>query len=225
MANYRQCQADSKRTGERCKARAMSGKDVCYHHGGKSASGIGSATFKHGRYSDALPRGLRESHEAALKDEAYIELRDEVALLQARTHEVLGKLDATSGESASTWKELVRLWTKFQEVSEAKDTTSAGRILSMIGSMIEEGSGHSRFEAEAWDEIREMVRDRRQLAEAERKRITETQNSIRSDQALALVEVLVDTVRRHVHDRQVLAAISADISQFVLADPRELSAN
>lgn len=47
----RYCKAKSKRTGQRCHARAMRGQDVCYHHGGKSRRGIAHPNYKHGYYS------------------------------------------------------------------------------------------------------------------------------------------------------------------------------
>ena len=51
-----QCQAKSKRTGKRCRAFAMRGMRVCYHHGGKLGSKKAQrarllAVFKHGMYT------------------------------------------------------------------------------------------------------------------------------------------------------------------------------
>jgi hypothetical protein len=45
------CKARSKQTGERCKAWAAPGREVCRHHGGKTPRGLASPSFKHGLYS------------------------------------------------------------------------------------------------------------------------------------------------------------------------------
>lgn len=49
----RYCRATSKRTGQRCRARAMRGQDVCYHHGGASLRGIAHPNYRHGYYSQS----------------------------------------------------------------------------------------------------------------------------------------------------------------------------
>ena len=47
----RYCTATSKRTKQPCRARAMRGMTVCYHHGGCSLWGMAHPNFKHGFYS------------------------------------------------------------------------------------------------------------------------------------------------------------------------------
>lgn len=44
------CKATSKRTHQPCRARAMRGREVCYHHGGKSLRGFVHPNYKHGYY-------------------------------------------------------------------------------------------------------------------------------------------------------------------------------
>jgi hypothetical protein len=46
----RYCTATSKRTKQPCRARAMHGMTVCYHHGGRSLRGIAHPNYKHGFY-------------------------------------------------------------------------------------------------------------------------------------------------------------------------------
>lgn len=64
----------------------------CRIHGGATPSGIALPQFRTGRYSKALPGGLRERYEQALGDEELLSLRDEVALLDARIAETLDGL-------------------------------------------------------------------------------------------------------------------------------------
>ncbi|MBA3873881.1 MAG: hypothetical protein H0X30_32515 [Anaerolineae bacterium] len=46
----RYCTAMSKRTHQPCRARAMRGSEVCYHHGGRSRSGFAHPNYKYGFY-------------------------------------------------------------------------------------------------------------------------------------------------------------------------------
>lgn len=46
----RYCTATSKRTHQPCRARAMRGVGVCYHHGGKSLRGLAHPNHRHGYY-------------------------------------------------------------------------------------------------------------------------------------------------------------------------------
>jgi hypothetical protein len=58
------CKATSKRTKQPCRAAAMRGRAVCYHHGGRSRGPktedgrkrCGAAAFKHGRYTGERER-------------------------------------------------------------------------------------------------------------------------------------------------------------------------
>lgn len=207
----KQCTGTSKRTGGRCEGWALKGKDVCYHHGGASPSGAGSATFKHGRYSTLLPKGLKDRYEETLNDDHYAELRDEVALVDSRIGDVLSRMDL--GESGEGWLRLMKLWRQFEEVSEAKDTTTAGRILRMIGSVIEGGVE----EYAAWASVSKLVNQRRQLAESERKRMVEEHQMISTGELLVLVSQLTDIIMRHVPDRKARGAINSEIGTLISA--------
>ena len=61
----RQCSAKSKRTGKRCRANSMSGKRVCYHHGGMSpgAPKGNQNAFKHGRRTSKAIAERKEVNE------------------------------------------------------------------------------------------------------------------------------------------------------------------
>lgn len=69
-----QCTARSKRTGERCKAQAMKGKDKCRMHGG-------STPVKHGLYSKYTKGILADRIEELKNDPALTDLREHIALM------------------------------------------------------------------------------------------------------------------------------------------------
>jgi len=71
-----QCTAKSKRTGERCKAQAVRGKDKCRMHGG-------STPVKHGLYSKYTKGILADRIEELKNDPALTDLREHIALMTA----------------------------------------------------------------------------------------------------------------------------------------------
>ncbi len=89
----RQCEATSKRSGERCRKHAMRGRNVCLAHGGKTPRGAASPHFKTGRYSRSLPGRLVAAYEEALSDPRLLSLRDELALTDAMLMETLSQFD------------------------------------------------------------------------------------------------------------------------------------
>ena len=85
------CHAKSKTTGHQCKHPAITGKKVCYHHGG--AKGSGSAlkkgdciAFKHGLYSDLLTGEDIRLYKILRKQDATDpeSIKEEIALLRVK---------------------------------------------------------------------------------------------------------------------------------------------
>lgn len=95
-----QCKAKSKRSGQQCRRKAMIGKEVCMIHGGKSPRGMESPHFKTGRYSNDAPARLNARYLAGLEDPELTSLRDEIAMVDARTSDLL-KMASISGEHQS----------------------------------------------------------------------------------------------------------------------------
>ena len=203
-----QCKAKSKRSGVQCKNHAMIGKEVCRIHGGKSLSGLAAPAFKHGRQSKYLPARLMERYTEALDDPDLLALRDELALLDARLADVLGRVD--TGEAGRHWIGLAEAWRTVERSVNEVDRLQA---MADLGDLIEQGVA----DYAAWDEVLRLIEQRRRLAESERKRLVEMQQMITVDRVMTLVAVLVDVVRRHVTDRQALSKISEDLRLYLNA--------
>ena len=196
------CRAKSKRSQERCRRDAMIGTELCYMHSGTNVGSIATA-FKHGRYSKHLPTRLLSEFSAALNDPTWASLRSEVALVDARLAELLSQLD--TGESGALWKTLRRCWS---DVTDSRgDGVRMAAALSALGVAIESGSS----EAQRWVELRGVIDQRRTLVESERKRAVEMQQVITSEQAATLFAALTASLKRHVADRTILSAVSADL--------------
>src|SRR5512137_2855467 len=92
-AGQRRCQAWSRQENRQCTMYPMVGKEVCRMHGGKSAGGIASPLWKHGRQSKYLPARMRDAYNASLTDKELLELRGEIALVDARITDLLQRVD------------------------------------------------------------------------------------------------------------------------------------
>lgn len=203
-----QCTAKSKRSGERCKRGATPGRNVCHIHGGKSLAGPASPTFQTGRYSKLLPARLADRYQQARADTELLALRDEIALLDARLGDVLGTVD--TGESSKIWKELQAANSELQIAVAAKDNARVNRAVREISRLIDSGSA----DVEAWNDVYNLLDQRRRLVESERKRLVELQQYMTAEKAMTLLSVVLDTIQTHVTDRSILAAISADFRKL-----------
>ena len=72
-----QCQAKSKRTGERCRQPAVRGKNVCYYHGGAPGSG---RPVKHALYSKHVPTNWQAEYEYFKSDPQILSLQSDIAV-------------------------------------------------------------------------------------------------------------------------------------------------
>jgi hypothetical protein len=186
----------------------------CRFHGGMSLAGPAAPNFKTGRYSKYLPAKLLEQYHAAIADETLLELRHEIALVDVRIGEILGKVD--TGESGHVWHDLREALRAFVDALSRRDAQRMREPLQRMQDLVSRGAA----EYSAWDDVVELLEQRRKLVESERKRLVEMQQMMTNEQAMVLLAVVVDTIRKHVTDRQALAAISADITRLVVAQPR-----
>ena len=203
-----QCTAKSKRSGERCRQWAMHGMTVCYMHGGASHKSIGTPRLKHGRYSKYLPKGLLPRYEEQLDDAGLLGMRDEIALLDARTSDLLARL--TSGGTDNVWKMLAETWGTMTEAMAAGEPELVDECLRTVGELIRSGDSDRLV----WEELRDVMGQRKTLVESERQRLVQEKQVITVQQALIMVQFMLDSVRRNVSDRDALDAIAGDFARL-----------
>lgn len=206
------CQAH-KTNGDPCNAQAIRGKRVCRVHGGLTPSGLASPHYTHGRYSKALPARLAARYDEATTDPALLELRADVALLDARLADVLGRVD--TGESGALWTTLQNHRRDVLAAKRAGDSVAQAVALNALLETV--GQGHADYRA--WAEIGALLEQRRKLVESERKRLVEMQQTLTVEKAMLLIGAIGGIIKAHVDDRAILAKISADISALVAAEP------
>ena len=143
---YKLCGA-RKRDGQPCRAAAMkNGK--CRLHGGATPGGVASPHFRHGRrsrYLKLLSGDLRAGFRAALSDKQLLSLREEVALLTARTMQLLGRLRTQEGaEYEATWAELrtcIRdkgkvAAAEWKRLVDLKSVLTAEQAMTLVGQVV-----------------------------------------------------------------------------------------
>jgi len=98
------------RGGTPCRRPPLAGRKRCALHGGKSLVGVAHPAYRHGRrsrYLRNLAGVLKAGYRAALDDPELLSLREEVALLTARTVQLLDRLKGQEGAAyEATWAEL-----------------------------------------------------------------------------------------------------------------------
>src|SRR5689334_17481512 len=72
------------RKGRHCHVTALMACGRCRVHGGATPRGPAAGSYRSGRYSKVLRRGLKQSFDAAMADAELLSLRGEIAVLTAR---------------------------------------------------------------------------------------------------------------------------------------------
>lgn len=197
------------RSGEPCRQWAVRGRERCRMHGGKQPRGLAHPGTKTGRFSKDLPTRLLAQYEAALDDPDMIALHEELALVTAREGDLLGRVD--TGEAGAHWRGIRDALADFRRAQRRDDAPAAAAALREMERLTDLGIA----DYQAWAELFDTIEARRRLADTERRRLEAMQQVITTERAMLLVAALVDTVRRHVDDRQVLGAIGRDLARLV----------
>jgi hypothetical protein len=210
-----QCTATSKRNGERCEAWAMRSKEVCYHHGGKSPVGAGSPHFKDGTRSKtgAIFTGDALKHyEVARTDDRYLELREDLAVLDTLLVEALKR--ARMGEGGALWKELRRAWARFRAVP-ASDVDGTRVAHTEVNRLIKDGVDRYKAQEHALG----ILERKRRTSETELRRILDQERTITQVQAMSFVAAMVALMREAVageeNEREILGRFHAGVVRLV----------
>lgn len=192
------------RMGSPCKGQPMA-NGRCRMHGGATPAGLGLPQFKTGRYSKYLPARLADRYHEAAQDPELLALRDDIALLDSRLAELVQRVD--TGESSQFWesfKKAIRAYSKVRGVRDRdKGDAAWGAVLDVLADADQDYS--------AWAEVISLIDLRSKLSERERKRLSDMQQMMTNEQAMTLLGAVAGVIRKHVHDRDTLAAITADL--------------
>lgn len=207
-----QCKATVRKTGEQCRRAAVTGKTVCQVHGAgspyKGRPGGGVMT-QGGRYGSSIPARLASRYYEARTDIELLVLREEVSLVDSRLADLLKRVD--TNEAGHWWKELQRVYKEYRAAEGKADLPAMRHSLYEWGSIIQLGLS----DYAAWNEVYNVLEQRRKLVESERKRLVEMQQYVTAEKAMALISSLVGIVQDHVADPKIYAAIAADVGKLI----------
>jgi hypothetical protein len=196
-----------KRNGEPCQSKPMP-NGRCRMHGGTSRIGIGSGTYKHGRYSTALPSRMQAAYQASLNDPELLDLNGSIALIDARLADLLTRVD--TGESGAIWNELRKAYAELRNPNKAK----AAEALNDIGMLINRGAGDSI----AWAEVSRLLDDRRKHVETKQRLETQGERAVPVNELMTLMGAILNLINETVTDKQQRQIIADGFER--LATPR-----
>jgi hypothetical protein len=156
---------------------------------------------------------MRERYLQAEQDGELLALRRDLAMIDARLVDVLSRVD--TGESGHLWRRLLEAKRAFMSARRTQDAALITQTMDDLLDLINPGY----LDYAAWEDVLKLVRDRKSLAESERKRLVQMQQVVTSEQAMGLVQALVESVRSHVHDEHALRAVAADVARLVAGRP------
>jgi len=185
-----------------CKKTPMS-NHRCDRHGGKSLAGMASATYAGKGYSRYLPIRVKSDYEDALRDPALIELRGEMALIEARMGDVLRQLH--TGESGSVWRAAQTAMRDLLAALQLQpaDPNAQTLALNTLRTAIDRGAGDYAL----WAELGALIEGKRKLIETETRRTIAAKQFVTMDKLGLLIDAFQTAVIAEVQDRSTLARI------------------
>jgi hypothetical protein len=138
-----------------------------------------------------------------------MELRDEAALLDARTQELLGRL--MEGGGAARWTEASEAFGAIKTEMAAKDIKAVTAALARLDGVIAAGAA----DGGVWNDIERTIDRKRRLVATQTRRDVAAHLVMSHERAFALLGHVLATIRRHVTDRRQLALIAGDLDRVL----------
>lgn len=212
----KQCKAKSKRSAEQCKNLAVTGRDVCRMHGGKTPNGIASPNFKNGLYSQLATAAFGPLFAEIRGDVDLGELRDDLGVFVALAKEKLGEI--ATGESATAWKVLRKLYADLLTAEAKGNVADMQASIAAMGEIIQRGAlAHA-----AREELAELLEKRSRVADRENKRLDSKYRAITIDKAMVILIAIANSIRMAVEGaainerekRRILTATASAFQRF-----------
>ncbi len=190
----------------------MHGKQVCWVHGGATPGGIASPHITHGRYSKYLPARLADKYTEAANDTDLLNLGSEIALIDSRIAEQLGRVG--SDAIGHIWTEVKRVSKELSLAVQTQDSEWMIKLFQELDELTRQGNADYM----GWQDIVALIEQRRKLVESERKRYVDMQQNITAKEAMLLIGAIIGIIRDNVSDRRIRAAIQADVGKLISID-------
>jgi hypothetical protein len=160
-------------------------------------------------YRDLIPPDLQEFYDRADNDTDLLSLQKDMKLIEARMMQLSQRLN--TNESGKAWATLDKEMTALREHIRNQDMTAASRSLSRIQKLINDEANRE----DVWKQIVNMMNVRKQLMEAERRRIVDLQSMIDRKTALHVMAKVLQIITENVKDKSAVRAVQKDIKRLI----------
>lgn len=199
----------TKSTGKPCQRDRVTGKDVCWVHGGATPSGTASANYKGKGYSRNLPTRLADQYEAAITNPELLSLRSDIALLDVRIAETIENID--TGPVGKLWGAVRKAYLAQQDAMMAKDAIETIKATNELDILTKRGF----MDYINWDEIRGLLQERARLVAAENKMLNDADLTVTAERVMLLVAAIANVVMENVTDNKTRAQITRGIDILI----------
>jgi hypothetical protein len=163
-----------------------------------------------GERSKHMPADMSDRYERSLQDTELLNLRRDLAMMEARIHDLMDTVN--QGESTGAWNELRLCGERFTTLWGRREMERAQEQLMTMLEIIEHGSTR----ANGWDELQRTIELRRRLSETETKRLQALKQFVTAERAVTLVEDVIEVIRRHVHDPEARRNCVRDLKRLIV---------
>jgi len=192
-------------------------------HNGGAAIGSAVATYRDGKYSKYMPQRMAAGYQIARNDPEIVSSREEIALIDCRLAEMLGRVD--SGESGATWRSLQKAVAEFNDFERraigCTDSSKRAELLSKRNdsmAQIQALTATGAADYEAWSEVKSLIERRRRTVETEQKRLVAMDQMITNERALGMIDRISQIIQAHVRDPIVLKSVAVEIKALITRD-------
>jgi len=178
------------RQGERCGRPVVKGRTTCRFHGGLTPRGTEAIeAFKTGKYSKYLPKNLKERYEYFLNDPDRDTSGNDIALLDVRLSQLAENIE--TDVSSEVWEKMFKMWGELMYAIRSGDAIKQAEAINKIDDFISDTDKHEK----RWKDIERIAEVRRKLADSEQRRHEKAKQMITVEQAMILVQGLINSLR------------------------------
>lgn len=199
-------QLGGREDGVRCRQPPVRGAIRCRRHGGNAAIGPARSNYKDGRTSRyAGTHRLQSRYDRALADDDYMNMRPELAMIDAMLSERWELLE--KGGNDDLWEVVQKQFIQLKGALAGGDVRKSRAVLTEMEYVIDQGNS----ERLARKEIRELIRDRTKLVSEMHKAMVQLRQVITVEQMLGMMSRVIGVVEANVSDRHEVAKVMREI--------------
>jgi hypothetical protein len=150
-------------------------------------------------------------YEEAIADPNLISLRSDIAVVRARTNDLLKRVD--SGEAGQIWRSLQDSYQDFKTARSAADPVKMQESLELLGTLIERGAADSKI----WFEVISTIEQGRKLIDSELKRLQALQVYVDSGAVITMLTAIAIQLKEIIENRDLTVKEQLSRTQLMLS--------